>query len=93
MKNLKDISISELKWEIARREKEESKKKDAVPKPLNKPDFSHVQKTAKRIIEEIALGKESEDNGHWCYEAIMEAVYGKKVWLWINEKRAEKNFD
>ena len=61
-------------------------KRSEVPKPLENPDFTSLIEIAKNHIEEISNdGFSDEDSDHWFYEAVMEAVYGNKVWEWINK--------
>lgn len=57
-----------------------------IPIPLVNPDFSPLIEMAKNHIDTIAGdGFEDENSDHWFYEAVMECVYGKKVWVWINK--------
>lgn len=38
-------------------------------------------------IEKYNGNEEYGDIAHFTYEAVMEALYGKDVWDWVNKKR------
>ena len=73
--------------EIARLQKIiQENKKSEIPIPLPEPDFSPLIEMAKSHINEISNeGFADENSDHWFYEAVMECVYGKNVWEWINK--------
>lgn len=76
-----ELEILRLQEVIARNKRLE------VPKPLENPDFTSLIEIAKNHIEAISNnGFSDEDSDHWFYEAVMECVYGKSVWKWINNK-------
>jgi hypothetical protein len=85
MSNLKNFTKGELEQELARREEQKNK-----PSPLtdlatcHELDYSQVKKACERHIQNLADGDQERDDEHWIYEAAMEAVYGKKVWDWVN---------
>lgn len=83
--DLKDFSNEELKRELSAREEKEFK--ISVPKQLDNPDFSGIIKSAQSVIDEIVAGEYHEDNddSHYMYEDVMEAVFGKGVWKFIND--------
>lgn len=58
-----------------------------IPQPLENPDMDRVVEFAKKLINEMAADdyNDDNDNEHWAYETVMEAVYGKSVWDWINK--------
>lgn len=57
-----------------------------IPIPLSEPDFSPLIILAKGHINGLAKhGTSDDDSDHWFYEAVMECVYGKHVWEWINK--------
>ena len=55
---------------------------------MRKPDFENLKDLLGDILTSMADGSyhEDNDNKQWIYEAAFEAVYGKTVWEWINEK-------
>ena len=56
-----------------------------VPIPRNEINWEQVINLAKQHIEEIQDEyQENNDDTQWFYEAVMEAVYGKNIWNWIN---------
>lgn len=77
---LRGVSDEELKAELERRQKEAS----APPEALASPSFDGVVRLAKEIVEAHAEGKDDDDQAHWCFEAVLEAVYGKGIWDWWN---------
>ena len=81
MNDLKSYSDGDLKKELERREKE----RNNVPSPKLNPDFSDVVDAAKSYIVEVQAGVVDDDTEHYIFEAVMEAVYGEKVWDWINK--------
>jgi hypothetical protein len=83
--SLTGYSDAELEAELqVRKAKAE---KDARPKPLPEPDFAGLSVLATDEIEHIAEhGRSSREIAHYCYEAVMEAVYSGSVWDWINDR-------
>ena len=83
--DLRQCDIEDLIAELERREKEREEKER--PKPVANPDWSHVQQLCEENIEHLAAhGYEPKDMDHYIYEAAIEAVFGKNVWVWINER-------
>lgn len=81
--NLKNISDHVLQAELARRQKI----KYLPPTPLANPNFDKVKELAKRIVDHTDKhGYEMKDEKHWAFEALMEAVYGSKIWDWRSKK-------
>lgn len=62
------------------------------PKPLqsDNPNLEKLRTVCQGLIDSIDNGNyhEDEDNDdeHYIYEAAMEALYGKDVWNYINER-------
>jgi hypothetical protein len=60
---------------------------------MNKPevqkniDWSGVISNAQYEVDEIEKGTyhEDNDNAHYIYEAVMQAIYGKDYFKWMNE--------
>jgi hypothetical protein len=77
---LAGINDKELKAELERRQKEAN----ALPEPLASPNFDNVLRLAKETVQEHAKGRDDDDRAHWCFEAVLEAVYGKGIWDWWN---------
>jgi len=38
-------------------------------------------------IEKYKGNVETSDISHYTFEAVLEALYGKNVWKWVNKKR------
>lgn len=66
-----------------------------APFAADNPDFGDVVKLAKDHMAAMeaaaAKGQDISEAGpkdmkHWCYEAVMEAVYGKGIWKYRNQR-------
>lgn len=75
-----NCSIEELERLIAEKKKEEAK----APAPLDVPNFDRITVEVKEYIASIERGEEPKDIEHWLYESAIEAVFGPKIWNWIN---------
>jgi hypothetical protein len=79
---LEDFSDEDLKSELKRRELLKSK----IPERLSKEKIN-LTKTIKCCDDYI----NSIHNNHpdpdieYIFEAALEAIYGEKIWAWINE--------
>lgn len=85
MTDLTNISEEELRSEINRRrmEKELSEK----PIPLQDMNFDKLIGMCRDYMSQIMNGtRDDDDIKEYIFEAAIEAVYGKKVWPWINKK-------
>jgi len=54
-----------------------------TPTKLNNPDFKDL---AKICVEYVRSKNPDEDLKEYIFEAALEAVYGKDIWKYINEK-------
>lgn len=80
--SLKNYSDKELMEELERRKK----LKANLPKPLMKMGWYEVQKLAENYIAHITeYGYEPKDAEHYIFEGVMETVYGKNIWDYIND--------
>jgi hypothetical protein len=79
-KDASDLSIDELEQLLEKKRKELKK----APAPLMVPNFDNIVQTAKDYVADIENDREPRDIEHWCFEAVLEAVYGPKVWHWLN---------
>lgn len=82
---LKDFTDAQLQAELDRRKLEKIKADEPKMLPFN--NFVPVQILCQDYINQLA--EEGWVNGnldHYIFEAAMEAVFGKDVWNWINEK-------
>jgi predicted membrane GTPase involved in stress response len=78
---LSDYSDEELQEELEKRQK----LKDIL-QPLDNIDYSSVYASAVEYMAELSeSGREPKDCQQHMYEDVMEAVYGKKVWDYINK--------
>lgn len=68
---------------------ETSKESEDFPTPTIQKDidWSNVIKQAEDIRDEVVNGEyhEDNDNDHYLYEAVMEAVFGKDFFKWFNK--------
>ena len=55
------------------------------PKPLDNIELQPLVKLAEEHLTSLIAGDEDEDFPQWCYEALMEAVYGRKIFEFINK--------
>jgi hypothetical protein len=77
---LKNI-IASLQNHLEIREKE-----NQAPKVLDNINTDNIVSLAKEIMSRICEGGKDEDDVQWCYEAVMETVYGKNIWKFINSR-------
>ena len=86
---LKDYTVIELENELRERYTEEAlaeEKEKKKPKQLEYIDCLYMREICQEYIDSIAeKGYVDEDMEHYIFETTMEAVYGKKVWEYINE--------
>ena len=56
------------------------------PAPIPNPDYSkiveYVEDGMKSILEND--GYPGKDFDHYCFEVVMETIYGPDVWKWWN---------
>ena len=58
-----------------------------MPAPLDIIDWNPVLEAAKGYIESLAAGSGYDsDKTHYIVEDVMQAVYGKRIYDWINDK-------
>jgi hypothetical protein len=55
-----------------------------VPLNLDEIDWSNVFKTAQNYLNEFEVTPEPEKA--WIFEAVLEAIYGRSVWVWMRSK-------
>lgn len=83
--NVRSISDAELAAEVERRRK--AKEAKERPQLVEKPDFSAVIKITEEYLSLLATdGSQDNDDDHYIYEEVMKALYGPKVFDWINKK-------
>lgn len=82
VKNLHEYTDLELKEEMERRVREKNK----MPVPLDGSDFREVALLLTEEVQFLAREKcNSKGIERHVFEAVMEAVFGKKIWEWWNE--------
>ena len=90
---LDQFSDDELEAEVKRR----GQIRDTTPIPLEKIDWSMVENLAldyidiiERNVKIVGQGWTSRvaggDTERYVFEAVIQAVYGKDVWEWINKR-------
>ena len=84
MADIKLFTDFQLERELLRR-KEEAKKK-SLPQPLDNINIAEIKNTAIMIRDAVANnGHVGNNDEHWCFEAVMQSVFGKDYWNWHNE--------
>ena len=56
-----------------------------IPKLVENPDLSELIEVCQMHLMDIAKGGHGEDE-YYIYEAAMEALYGNKIFCYINDK-------
>lgn len=84
--DLTTASDKELAAELERRKL--AKELAETPKMLKNIDWTEVINNAESEVDDILAGTYHEDNddAQYMYEAVMQAVYGKKYFEWKNKK-------
>lgn len=82
--DIRKISDAELRAEIERRRQEKAAKER--PKLLANPDFSALTQLTERYFDALESKQGDEDDDHYIYEEVLKALYGPKVFDWINKK-------
>lgn len=77
-----EFSQDELVAELARRKT----LADKGPEPLLKPNFDEVERLARLMVYEKKQ-KRCGDHKQWCFERVLEAVYGRTIWDWWNKEK------
>lgn len=90
-KDLKNISIDDMKREIARREKREFDKKNTPPTMSDSPDFASVIDLVNSNIDQMRVeGYADEDFAQYVFEQVIRSLYpnnSKEFWNWWNWRR------
>lgn len=85
MSDLQRYSKEDLIKELERREA-----KSKIPAPLPdeqiKENLFKLKDSAIHSIEQHFNNNDHEDDDHYTWEAVIEAVYGKDVWKWWNKR-------
>ena len=79
--DLNSFSDKELKMELERRAELK------MPKPLEGIDWRPVIDAAKDYLEFCASEDwhDDTDDAMFMFENVMQTIYGKNIWDWINE--------
>lgn len=67
---------------------EQEIEKESKPQIKDNIDWVPVKVFASSIINDIADGSyhEDDDNEQYLYETVIESIYGKEIWDWMNER-------
>ena len=86
MVDVKDLSVEELQAEL--KKKLEQKKLEEIPQLLKKINWEPVITEAISRRDSVVNGDYHEDNddAHYLFETVMEAVFGKYYFDWENEE-------
>lgn len=82
-----DTPEERLHDSIFRQPSKESEEELPTPTVQDDIDWSEVIENAKSEVEEVLNGEyhEDNDNTQYMYEAVMQAVYGKDYFKWLNQ--------
>lgn len=82
--DISEFTVEELQEEISRRkEKERLANK---PQPLVNPDLIRLKRVVGQYIEEIYNEVYGDsDISNYIFEEAVKAIYGKKIFNWINK--------
>lgn len=62
------------------------------PTRLDVVDATRLRNICQAYIDELdEKGWADDDTTHYIFEAAMEAVFGKDVWIWVNSKLSRKD--
>ena len=78
--SIEQFTEEQLLAELKRREQTKDR-----PRPLNNPDYSQLIKVTEAIFDSYQKDGYFKDDDHWCYESLMECLYGSNVFNWINK--------
>jgi hypothetical protein len=81
-KTLMNFTTESLKKELLRRENIKARK----PKPVNNPDFKQLISICISYMDVDDPNDLRVDIQSDIYEEAISAVFGEKVWGWINER-------
>ena len=77
--------IAELKAEL--KHLEEKKREEEKPIAIETPDFSSVIVMCQGYVDRLHIdGYVSEDLESYIFEAVMDAMFGKNIFEWINRR-------
>lgn len=65
-------------------EKYTSIKRRPLPKLVSEINVQPLIKLMESIFDQYEAGHDDDDNDHWCYEELVNTIYGHKAWDWIN---------
>jgi hypothetical protein len=85
MKDIKEMTSDELYLLAVEAKRREDKRLVPLVKPLEEMNFEGIIKLAGTIMNQIVNGNEDDDTPQWCYEEVMETVYGEGIWETINQ--------
>lgn len=78
MEDLRHYDTEQLEAELERRKRGCGE----LPAPLPRPNWSRVERMCHGYIHALHTeGRVHNDSDHYIYEAAMEAVYGREVWV------------
>lgn len=65
-----------------------------ILKPNSNPDFTQTREACKGLIEELETSQfyevDLDDHVESIYQKAMEAVFGHRVWAFLNAKRGKR---
>ena len=64
---------------------EEKKKIQAIPKPLENIGWGSLVESLDSYLIELSKGNYDSDDEHYIYERVLETVYGKDIWNFVNK--------
>jgi hypothetical protein len=79
-----NMSVTDLSDLISNLQKHLELKKRDIPKVLDNIDTTQIVSMAEEVIQSYLADGCYHGDYHYFFEVVMEAVYGKDVWKFIN---------
>jgi hypothetical protein len=80
-----EITDLENQIKYLQKQLEEKRKNQVIPKPLEYIEWNHLVEALNSYLEELSKGNYDDDDDHYIYERVLETVYGKDIWKFINK--------
>lgn len=86
-----DLSVSELTQLLAKKMAEEKEKNTPKALPIEEVNWFRVHTYAQQLVKNAIDDTEDDDDKHYMYEEVLNAVFGKGVFDKLNKIR-EQNY-
>jgi len=82
-KLLSSFSEGELNEELKRRKKKEKELKNIRPQKLESPNMEKLDKFCEMYMDYVEDSNlEDNDLDNYAFEALIESLYGNRIWKW-----------